>query len=304
MIYKAQTGFQLKDINKGTREVVFEYATFGNLDRDEDISVKGMTLKSVRENMEDIRFLLDHKVAAGKPIELYETNTSAVAKCFCGNHTVGNDVLVMMDEGIIKDSSFGFETKDSEPVPGKRGKMLKQVRIWEVSVLQLWAANPANQVISVTKQFSAELMKSMQTKAMSQTEQDVFLSVVHNDNTAIQHLVNLWLSLDTTSDMYSWLGWHIARRIEITQSIRSELKWNPAEVTALKEHIVTMEKFVRNTKASDSCIETIQAEIKDARLFLSYLDTASTDVANQPGASELKELADIFKEFRNNLKFN
>lgn len=286
--------FEVKDIDKSTRTIINRYAVFNNKDRDKDISRKGMTLKSVTESFDDVRFFLNHEKtqAPGVPVKMWEQEDGAYSESKCGTHTLGNDVLIMADEGIIKAASFGYEVvKSNKMADGIRE--LKEVKVWEYSLLTHWGANPLAGPTSVTKEFNPVSF----VKSLSTTEQDVFLQLVQGDNMAIQQLVELWLSLDTSSDLYSWLGWHISRRIEITQSIRSELKWNPAEVTALKSHIVTMEKFCRNTNASDDCIKQVQKEIKNAKLFLVELDTATTEPITQPGVSDLKELASVFDKF-------
>jgi len=293
--------FELKDIDKPKRRIINRYAVFDNKDRDGDISRKGMTTKTTTENFAEIRFFLNHnkEQAPGRPEKMWEQPDGAYADSFCGTHTLGNDVLIMADEGIIKGASFGYEVKKSNKLADGT-RELKELQIWEYSLLTHWGANPLAGPTAVTKSFSPDAL----TKAMSIQEQDVILQVTHMDNQSIQKLVELWLSLDTSSDFYSWMGWHIGRRIEMTQTLRSELKFNPAETTILKEHIQTMEKFTRNTKASDDCIKQVQQEIKNAKLFLLDLDTASTPLATEPGASELKEWASAFEEFRNNLKLN
>lgn len=300
-IQKKAGNIVLKDTKDSTRRVVFEYATFGNLDRDEDISCKGMTTKTVADSFGDVLFLLNHDRAAGKPVELWEEKNAAVADCECGTHTTGNDAYLMLKEGVIRFSSFGFETLKSEKIPGKKGKKIQEIKLWEVSVLEKWPANPMNRIIATPKHMK-DMSNTILTKSLSTAEQDIFLEIVQTDNQTIQRLVELWLGVDKNSDLYSWLGYYIRERISIAQTIRSELKWNPAEAATIKEHIITMEKFCHNTTASDDCITTVQQEIKDAKLFLLNLDTAYTGVASQPSASELKELSDVFDTFNNKLK--
>jgi len=276
---------EVKDINSEKGLVVLQFSTYGSLDRDGDRSNKGMFTKSVKESFSDVRTFVNHdkNLSWGKPLRVWDDEKGAYSETKASKSVLGQDTLIMIDEEVIQDVSFGFDTKGGKTKEiTNKGRDLLEVKLWEYSPLTHWGAHPASGVISVTKSFSPVQF----SKAMSQEEQDVFLAVAHSDNMSIQSLVNLWISLDTSSGMYSWLGWHIAQRLELTQSIRSELRWNPAETTVLKAHIQTMEKFVRDTKASDDCIKEVQQEIKNAKLFLLELDTAYTGVASQPSASD------------------
>jgi len=54
----------------------------------------------------------------------------------------------------------------------------------------------------------------------------------------------------------------------------------------LKSFLPTAEKFVRDAKASDECIQQIDAELKAAHHIISLYDTATTHEIDEPGASE------------------
>lgn len=225
MIKKAMPcGF--KDMDSSKRIVILAFATYNSIDRDGDIARKGMFTKSVKESFSDIRMLLNHdpKQAPGKPMEVWEDDTHAYSKSFIGTHTLGDDTLKMLDEGIIKDVSYGFDPIKSTAVKkeGSKGRDFKEAKLWEYSPLTHWGAHPGSHVESVTK--SAEM-----------------------DNA----------------------------------------------VTKLKDHILAMEKFCRDTKASDICIQNILGEIALAKDFISKYDTADTPLISEPTASvNEKEFAD------------
>lgn len=210
----------LKDFDKGKREAVIAHAAYNNIDRTGDISRKGMFNKSWSERKEDIAFYLNHKsdLTPGKPLDFWEDDDFAYTKVYLGTHTLGEDVLKMMDEGIIKKASFGYipEKKDFIEVKGRKVRELKEVYHGETSVLTVLQANPLAKVVNVTK----------------------------------------------ADDFYN-------------------------DVIELKGSIALMEKFCRDTNATDECIKSALKEIEQAKHILSKYDTALTEAGEplQPIAS-------------------
>jgi HK97 family phage prohead protease len=220
--------FQLKGIEKGKREAVLAFATYNSMDRDEDIASQGMFTKSVKESFADIRMYLNHdpKQSPGRPMDIWEDNNHAYAKSYMGTHTLGEDTLKMMDEGIITDVSYGFDPIKAAPVKkNSKGRKFTEVKLWEYSPLTHWGAHPGSYVQSVVKSAEMGLM-----------------------------------------------------------------------VKQLKEHMVNMEKFCRNTKASDICIQQVLKELDLAKSFISRYDTADTPEITEPSVSVDEE-----KEFANSL---
>lgn len=205
--------FELKDLDRTKRTAVIAHAAYDNINRTKDISRKGMFTKSWNENKDDIAFYLNHndEMAPGKVIDVYEDNQFAYTKAWLGTHTLGNDVLTMMDEGVIKKASFGYATVNSAPIniKGQKIRELKEVKHYETSVLTKMPANIKAGVVSVTKMFEGN------------------------------------------------------------------------EIKSFYDHLQTLEKFCRNTKASDGCIKSILTEVESIKQFLSEYNTAFT-----PGAPD------------------
>ncbi len=216
---KKSINFELKDLDKSKRTAIIAHAAYDNIDRTRDISRKGMFNKSWSENADDINFYLNHndEQAPGKVVGVYEDSNFAYTKAWLGTHTLGNDVLTMMDEGIIKKASFGFITEKSDIISVKSQKVreLKEVRHLETSVLTKMPANLKAGVINVTKAFN-----------------------------------NI----------------------------------SAAEMKEFYEHLDVMEKFCRNTKASDECIKSILTEVQNTKAFISEYNTAIT-LEKEPVAS-------------------
>jgi HK97 family phage prohead protease len=174
MEYKA-IGLELKDIDKGKRTAVIAHAAYNNIDRVKDISRKGMFNKSWRENKDDIAFYLNHKsdLTPGKTLEFWEDDSKAFTKAYLGTHTLGEDVLKMLDEGIITKASFGYIVeKNYIEVKGEKIRELKEVRHMETSVLTVLQANPLAGIVSVTK--SLDLSNALAELKASVNKMEVF----------------------------------------------------------------------------------------------------------------------------------
>lgn len=217
-VERKSINFELKDLDPKSRTAIIAHAAYDNIDQTKDISRKGMFNKSWQESKADISFYLNHndEQAPGKVIDVYEDKDFAYTKVWLGTHTLGNDVLTMMDEGIIKKASFGYITINSSPIniKGQRIRELKEVRHIETSVLTKMPANLKAGVMSVTKAFEG-----------------------------------------------------------VTD----------AEIKELYQHLSTLERFCKNTKASDGCIISILEEVENTKEFISQYNTAFT--LKEPAAS-------------------
>jgi phage head maturation protease len=206
--------FELKDMDKQKRTAVIAHAAYNNIDRGKDVSRKGMFNKSWKENKSDISFYLNHndEQAPGKIVDVFEDNDFAYTKAWLGTHTLGNDTLIMMDEGIIKKSSFGYITEKSNPlsIKGQMVRELKEVAHIETSVLTKMPMNPLAGVVSVTKMFDSN------------------------------------------------------------------------DIEDLAFSIKSMERFCKNTKASDECIKNILSEIENIKAILLKYNTANTQKDDDP----------------------
>lgn len=297
--------FELKDIDKSKRTAVIAHCVYDNIDKTDDISRKGMFKKSWSETKDDINFYFNHndELAPGKVLEVYEDEKAAYTKAWCGTHTLGNDVLTMMDEGVIKKASFGYITikKNFIDVKGRKVRELKEVEHLETSVLTKIPANPLAGVRQVVK-----ALGHLEIKTLSPTEQSVLKRIAASDMDILKILIDLSASLEPTSDLYTWINWNISRRADYIGDIRSQLKYNSGELKTLEAHIETMERFCRDTKASDDCIKSVLLEIDNSKQLISDYNTALTQAGGnplEPNASVGEgKLLDVLTTFNNKQK--
>lgn len=278
-------GFELKDIDMSKRTAQVAHAAYNNIDRTKDISRKGMFNKSWKESKDDIAFYFNHndEMAPGRVLEVYETEEKAYTSVWCGTHTLGNDILLMMDEKVIKWASFGYITEKSGiiDVKGQKVRELKEVKHIETSVLTKMPANPKAGVESVVKSLAA----NVDIKALSSEEQNLLKRLLKNDHDSLEQLIALSGTLDVNSDLYTWICWHISRRADYVGDLRSQLRWDAMCRGEIKAHIENLEKFCRNTKASDETIKSILNQIEEEKQVLAQYDTAATPLITEPSAS-------------------
>jgi HK97 family phage prohead protease len=140
-----------KDVNTATREVVFQFAAYGNVDSYGDISTKGMFNRSINNNFKRIKHFLDHDPTKvpGVPMQIWEDEQGAYVKSKIGDHWEGEDFMKKVDSGIITEASYGYATVKEEK--SAEGNVLREVKLWETSSLQAWGANEHTRLVSYVK---------------------------------------------------------------------------------------------------------------------------------------------------------
>lgn len=280
---KKSLELELKDLDTSKRTAVIKHAVYTSIDKVKDISTKGMFTKSWQETTPD--FLFNHKEGetVGSVKRTFEDDNGAYTEVKFGNWTLGNDVLEMASEGVLKGASFGYitEKKDFVNIKGQRVRKLKEVKHIETSLLTVLPAHPEAGIVTLTKAFN-----DLELKTLSQSEQDFLKSLLLNDQSNIEALVALLPKIDATSDLYTWVGWQISRRADWMADVMSQLKWNSAQIKSMKEYVGKVETFCRNTNISDESIISLQNNIQEYKQIISEYDTAITHVANEPVASD------------------
>lgn len=273
MITKA-IDLSVKDIDLAKREAVIAFATYKSLDLDGDRSNRGMFDKSWREQPSIVRYFLNHdkKQAPGKIEQLWDDADHAYARVKHGTHTIGEDVLKQLDEGIIVAASFGFDPIKYKDIKGK-GKDFTEVKHYEVSALTHWGAHTDSGPVAVKK---AMADFNFRLKSLSQTEQDLLMLLINNGMSSIQEAIRVATELDPESDLYTFVMWFISRHADIIGGLRSELRYGMKE--KLEAQISKMQKFIRNSTASDECILSVKQSLNI--LLNKSSDTAiSTDTS-------------------------
>lgn len=208
--------FEIKDMSMDSRTAIIAHAVYNNIDRTGDISTKGM-FKSSWERKEAIDLLFNHDkgMVGGNVLRTFEDETKAYTEVKFGNWKLGDDMIAMVDAGVMKGASFGYETEKKEFIQkeGRKIRVLKQVRHIETSLLTKTPANHLAGIVTMSK----EAADSM--------------------------------------------------------------------ILELKENLANMERFCRNTNASDATILNILSTVEEYKNIITKYDTVSTPLITDGEAS-------------------
>jgi HK97 family phage prohead protease len=271
---------ELKDLDTSKRTAVIKHAVYTSVDKVKDISVKGMFTKSWKENTPD--FLFNHVTGStvGSVKRTFDDDEGAYTEVKFGNWTLGNDVLEMASEGVLKGASYGYETEKKEyvQIKGQRVRKLKEVKHIETSLLTVLPAHPGAGIISLTKSF--------ETKKLTESEQSFLRSLLSNDISNLQSLISIAGTIDTNSDLYTWIMYQISRRADWSDSIMSKLYWDAQSMKSIKSDVAVIETYCRKANASDETIIMLQNSVDEYKQLISDYDTANTPLATEPVASD------------------
>lgn len=189
MLYKSN-GAIVKDVDSKKGLIKAYYSVFGNIDSDKDIIEPGAGAKTIQERgpkgSDRIKHFKWHSrwEAPGRLQELDEDEFGSWFISKLSKSTLGKDTLIEYEEGIISEHSFGFETiKEDRDDSGINH--IREYKLWEVSSLTAWGANPLTRtefvkglksekdlleaIEMITKylkigQFSDDLLKNLEQK--------------------------------------------------------------------------------------------------------------------------------------------
>lgn len=133
----------IKDADLEQGIVTGYFASFDTLDSDGDVFVKGAFAKSINENFNRVKHLLDHdtRKAVGKIMVLKEDNFGLYYESKIGSHSAGKDFKEMVKSGMITEHSVGFRIPKGKTEQKDGVTYIKEVQLYEGSSLQTWGAN-------------------------------------------------------------------------------------------------------------------------------------------------------------------
>lgn len=288
----------IQDVDLGKRTAITAFATYGSLDRDKDRSFKGMFTKSWNE-FQDTRVFLNHDKtqAPGKIYgddfkkSLWEDDKHAYAKMYFGTHTLGDDTLKMMDEGIIKDSSFWFvPLKYDKNEAG--GHNLREVFQKDVSVLTHWGAHPESKIVAVQKSANDLALPPEVLKQLSSDEITFIRDFISGMNEDLVSLTAFAAQLPETSDIYTWVNDVLASLSYSISRFKGQLIWGQKSysVEELTDRFKKLESFCRNSTASDDTLKKVLKEAEGIKALLLMADTSMDAQPEKQSKSKEEEL--------------
>jgi uncharacterized protein len=123
------------------------FASFGNMDYDDDIIMPGAATKTIAERgpmgSNEIFFLNQHNYAQphGKPMILEAQERGIYFESKIAPTSYGRDAMILYAEGIVVQHSIGFSTIKSDYNQQTGMRMIKEIKLYEGSNVTL-GANP------------------------------------------------------------------------------------------------------------------------------------------------------------------
>lgn len=144
--------FEVKEVDLKSGFFKQAYTRYDVLDSDKERGRKGMFTKTWMENKSRIRHILNHDYThpLGDPQKFYDEGDTAIMESQIGSHNEGKDFLMMVDSGLIKEASYGYNVIKSNKLKDGTTELL-EVKLWEVSSLTGWGANEHTPVLAYQK---------------------------------------------------------------------------------------------------------------------------------------------------------
>lgn len=137
-------------------------ATFGNVDNGGDVIVAGAFRKTVSERFPRklIKFLIDHFIPVGMPVEMAEDPIGLYTVSEVAKSATGDEFLANYGIGLYSHLSIGYVPIIEEEDRSKNVRFLREVKLLEYSAV-LWPMNE-QAVILGAKSFQAHVDRLQQ----------------------------------------------------------------------------------------------------------------------------------------------
>lgn len=166
--YKA-FNFTLENVNENG-EFSGYAAVFDTVDDGGDVIEKGAFAKTIVEDFDRIKILSQHQdceLPIGKPLELREDDKGLFIRAKISDTQKGRDIQTLLKDGVLNKLSIGYDAVDFYYDGDTHIRHLKEVRLWEVSVVT-WAMNEFAQIEEV-KSLAESLRLEAKSGKLSQS---------------------------------------------------------------------------------------------------------------------------------------
>lgn len=191
--------FKDVDLKKGI--VSGYFASFGTKDSDGDIIEQGSFQKTIKERGPEgkklIKWLLDHDTtkAIGKVDVLREDSFGLYYEGKVGRHTLGKDFLLMVEDEIINQHSFGYKVIKDQYDSQAKANYIKELKMYEGSSIQFLGANENTPITGIKNledalTYCAKLEKFINTS----TATDETLNELHKQLKSLQATIEPFIN--------------------------------------------------------------------------------------------------------------
>ncbi len=171
MQFKGTGRLLVKDLDLKQGIVQAYWSAFGNKDDGGDIVEPGCWARTIAERgpqatQPRVKFLYQHQetMVVAKPSELVEDRAGLLATCQIPPTTLGKDVLILYEAGVLTEHSVGYEVVKAQWDSKQSARLLIECTLWEGSVVT-WGMNSATPVVSVKALTQPAHLTALATKA-------------------------------------------------------------------------------------------------------------------------------------------
>lgn len=140
-ILETKNSGSVKSVDTKSRIVSGYLSSFGNLDSDNDIIVKGAFQKSINERFNNIFFLYQHDWSKplGKFKKLEEDEKGLYFEAEIVETSYGLDQLKLYESGLVNEHSIGYQVIKDEWDKNTGIRTIKELKLYEGSAVTLGA---------------------------------------------------------------------------------------------------------------------------------------------------------------------
>lgn len=152
---------KVQDVDEEKGIVINYDNAFNKLDSDKDISRKGAFTKTLKENVNRMKWFMNHNSNLLLGVPFIEGSKEDDTGLLSYNRInlqkeIGRDIL--SDYKLFKEydrtleHSIGYEVMNSKPYDigdGKQGRELLEIKLWEKSTLTSWGANEFTPLVDI-----------------------------------------------------------------------------------------------------------------------------------------------------------
>lgn len=131
------------DVSVSERKIIGIAASFGNVDRVNDVIKQGAFKKTLRERGKQIKLFYNHSFPIGKPEVMREEEKGLYTESKVSATQRGDEILQLVKDGVITDMSIGYEVVNYD-MDNKTGvRTLKELKLYEFGPVDFGANEQA-----------------------------------------------------------------------------------------------------------------------------------------------------------------
>jgi len=131
------------DVSISERTIIGHAASFGNVDRVQDIIKAGAFKKTLKERGPSIKTFYNHQWPIGKPVVMREDAKGLYTESKISPTPRGDEVLALVADGVITDMSIGYEVVGFDQDNKNGIRTLKELKLYEFGPVDFGANEQA-----------------------------------------------------------------------------------------------------------------------------------------------------------------